>query len=143
MVICKLLHKNKIQTNQTAGKGLQRTDHLVCLRQNSTFNTECIISLHTYLTIPFAMLFTIFANVCSRGFSEPFWLTWEKEKEKERQYYSKACLKQQQLFQEEQVNAYQVDNHLLSIANYLRVKMSLEAIHLEEKGNVLTDVCYY
>jgi len=70
-----------------------------------------------YLTIPFAMLFTIFANVCSRGFSEPFWLTWEKKKTP--QYYSKACLIEQQLFQEEKVKAYQVDNHLLSIANYL------------------------
>lgn len=70
-----------------------------------------------YLTIPFAMLFTIFEKVCSRGFSEPFWLTWEKRNQ--RQNYSKACLKEQQLFQEEQVKAYQVDNHLLSIANYL------------------------
>lgn len=94
-----------------------------------------------YLTIPFAMLFTIFEKVCSRGFSEPFWLTWEKGKQ--RQNYPKFCLEEQQLFQEERVKAYQVDNHLLSIANYLWVKMSLEAIHLEEKGNMLTDVLYY
>lgn len=86
------------------------------------------------------MLFTIFEKVCSRGFSEPFWLTWEKGKQTE---LLKSLLKRTTAFQEDQVEAYQVDNHLLSIADYLWVKMSLEAIHLEEKGNVLTDVHYY
>lgn len=90
------------------------------------------------MIIPFPKPVTIFEKVCSRGFSEPFWLTC---KGNTKQLHTASAMTWI-LGCKIQLKSYQINNHLFSIANNLWIKVPLEAIHLKESTIRILNTCY-
>lgn len=95
-------------------------------------------SINTYLIIPFPKPVTIFEKVCSRGFSEPFWLICKGSTKQLHTASATTWILGCRI----KLKSYQINNHLFSIANNLWIKVPLEAIHLKESTIHILNTCY-